>query len=124
MSLNERDVLKIVRRLRRRDLQAWIQAGWVRPAKNTGGPDFDDADVARLRLICDLRMEMAVPNDVVPLVLSLLDQVHGLRRELRHVATAIEKQPKATRESILRTMSREMPERAPNMNAHEKGERR
>lgn len=104
MRMDERDVLRIVRRLRRRDLQSWVQAEWIRPVEGPDGLEFDDADIARLRLICDLRKEIVVPNDVVPLVLSLLDQVHGLRSELRQIASAVEKQPEATRDSILRTL--------------------
>lgn len=104
MRLSEREVLKTVRRLRRRDLQAWVRAGWVRPARAEDGGVFDETDIARLRLICDLRSEMAVPQDVVPLVLSLLDQVHGLRRELRQVIDAIEGEPQETRSSIRRRL--------------------
>lgn len=104
MRLNEREVLRVVRRLQRRDLRAWMQAGWVRPAQTDHEPIFDDVDVARLRLICDLRKEMALPNDAVPIVLSLLDQVHGLRRELRTLARAIERQPQARRRAILQEL--------------------
>lgn len=104
MTLAEREVLRVVRRLHRRDIQAWTQAGWVRPKRTDQGPFFDDIDVARLRLICDLRKEMALPNDAVPMVLSLLDQIHGLRRELRSLAEAIERQPEDTRLSILKAL--------------------
>jgi chaperone modulatory protein CbpM len=104
MRLNEREVLRVVRRLQRRELRAWMRAGWVRPVQTDHEPVFDDVDVARLRLICDLRKEMALPNDAVPMVLSLLDQVHGLRRELRTLARAIERQPHETRRAILQEL--------------------
>lgn len=124
MRLTEREVLRVVRRLQRRDLRAWLQAGWVRPTETDHEPVFDDVDVARLRLICDLRKEMAVPTDAVPMVLSLLDQLHGLRRELRSLALAIERQPQETRRAILRDLGSGFDTgNGPNLDRNERRER-
>ena len=58
------------------ELVAWIERGWVRPdAEEAGRWVFHDIDVARVHLVHDLRRQMAVPEETVPLVLSLLDQV-------------------------------------------------
>jgi len=43
---------------------------------------------------------MAVAEDGVPAVLSLIDQVYGLRNELRRVGQAIEAQPDTVRKAI------------------------
>jgi chaperone modulatory protein CbpM len=102
MKRKEREVVAEVRRLRLTELRTWVSEGWVRPALAEDGPLFDDLDVARIRLICDLREEMSLPADVVPTVLSLLDQVHGLRRELRLLAEAVARQPEATRTELLK----------------------
>lgn len=99
--LNERDVVARVARIELRELRTWVREGWVRPAEGESGPVFDDLDVARIRLVCDLRKEMALPTDSIPVVLSLLDQVHGLRRELRALADAVDAQPDATRMAII-----------------------
>ena len=104
MTWEEHEVLQVIRRLRRRDLGAWMEAGWVRPAESDRGRHFDETDIARLRLICDLRQTCGVPQDAVPMVLSLVDQVHGLRRHLRSVLEAIERQPEPTRRAILRSL--------------------
>jgi chaperone modulatory protein CbpM len=101
MRFSEREVVAEVRRLRLSELRLWVQEGWVRPASSEDGPLFDALDLARVRLICELRQEMALPLDALPVVLSLLDQVHGLRRELRDLARAVERQPDATRAAIL-----------------------
>ena len=53
-----------------------------------------------MRLLCDLEHELEFDEDTVPLVLSLLDQIHGLRNELRSLAAAIDEQPPAVRERI------------------------
>ncbi len=101
--LDERDVVATVRRLQLHELRLWVREGWVKPATGDKGPVFDDLDVARIRLVCDLRKEMSLPVDAVPVVLSLLDQIHGLRRELRGLAEAVDTQPVETRQAIVAT---------------------
>lgn len=39
----------------------------------------------------------------MPIVLSLMDQVYGLRQELRRLAQAVEAQPDAVKQAILRS---------------------
>jgi chaperone modulatory protein CbpM len=99
--LHERDVVARVRRLHLQELRLWVRMGWVRPAESDNGPLFDDLDVARIRLVCDLRKDMSLPTDAVPVVLSLLDQIHGLRRELRGLAEAVDVQPAVTKQAIV-----------------------
>lgn len=99
--LDERDVVATVRRLHLKELRLWVEMGWVRPANSDGGPVFDDLDVARIRLVCDLREDMSLPDDAVPVVLSLLDQIHGLRRELRGLVGAVDTQPDEIRQAIV-----------------------
>jgi chaperone modulatory protein CbpM len=100
MKLHERDVVAAIRRLQLRELRSWVRAGWIKPAQSDAGPHFDELDIARIRLICDLRKDMALPNDAVPMILSLLDQVHGLRHELQCLGDAINRQPEQTRKAI------------------------
>ena len=87
------------------ELVAWIERGWVNPigADSGGEADwvFHEVDLARIRLIRDLRQDMDLQADAVPLVLSLLDQIHDLRGQLRAVLRAVEGQPDAVRKAIL-----------------------
>ena len=99
--LYERDVVAAVRRVELRELRLWVEMGWVKPAGSEHGPVFDDLDVARIRLVCDLRKDMDLPTDAVPVVLSLLDQIHGLRRELRGLAGAVDAQPAQIRQAVI-----------------------
>lgn len=99
--LDERDVVAQVTRIELRELRSWVRKGWIRPATGESGPVFDDLDVARIRLVCDLHKDMSLPSDAIPVILSLLDQVHGLRRELRGLAEAVDAQPDATRRAIV-----------------------
>lgn len=103
--LDEADVLAMVQGLTRRRLRQWVQSGWVLPARGDRGARFSDIDVARVRLILHLQREMKISSDTVPLVLSLMDQVYGLRQELRRLARAVEAQPETVKQAILRTAS-------------------
>ncbi|HGG04831.1 MAG TPA: hypothetical protein ENK28_05180 [Aliiroseovarius sp.] len=101
---NERDVLKRVRGLSQTRLQMWVREGWVSAVAGEQGMAFADIDVARLQLICTLQDEMEVDADLLPTLLSLLDQVYGLRRDLRRMTRAVAAQPEEVRNRILRTL--------------------
>ncbi|MPR13888.1 hypothetical protein FS320_44575 [Microvirga tunisiensis] len=68
-------------------LQLWIDEGWLLPR---GDPDlaFTEGDVARAQLILDLKREMGVNDEGIGIILSLVDQMHGLRRVLRELMQA------------------------------------
>jgi chaperone modulatory protein CbpM len=83
------------------ELLAWIERGWVRPRQDPEDFVFHEIDVARIRLIRDLRFEMEVREDTIPLVLSLLDQVYSLRGSLQSVLRAVNAQPAPIRDTIL-----------------------
>jgi len=74
--------------LKRQDLERWISYGWVRPDKSGSGYTFREIDVARARLILEMRDEMEVNEDALPVVLLLLDQLYDLRRQVRDLNNA------------------------------------
>src|ERR1700722_4179527 len=75
--------------LRRQDLERWIANEWVRPDPQADGYAFREIDVARVRLILEMRDDMDVDEAALPVVLSLLDQIYDLRRQLREVGDAL-----------------------------------
>ena len=96
------EVTLMLGRVDRVEIHAWIERGWVRPESRRGGePLFSELDVARLCLICDLRHDLAVEEETMPLVLSLLDQVYTLRRQLGALTGAVQQQPPEVRRAIL-----------------------
>ncbi|ABV92174.1 hypothetical protein Dshi_0426 [Dinoroseobacter shibae DFL 12 = DSM 16493] len=103
--LDERDVVARVARVELRELRLWVREGWVKPVETETGPVFDDLDVARIRLVCDLRQDLELPDDAVPVILSLLDQLHGMRRDLRALVRAVEAQTPETRRAIVAAAS-------------------
>lgn len=67
-------------------LHVWITQEWVRPLRRGGEPVFEEVDIARLRLILELRDELDMGEAAIPVVLSLLDELHATRRDLRRLA--------------------------------------
>jgi chaperone modulatory protein CbpM len=86
-------VLSRIQGLEAAELKEWIAARWVLPEQATHGYAFHDIDVARIHLIVELRRELLIDAEAMPLVLNLLDQVYALRKRLKSVAAAIEKLP-------------------------------
>ena len=60
-------------------LEVWIREEWLVPQGAAAEPEFTDADVARAGLIRNLQQDMGVNREGVGVILSLLDQIHGLR---------------------------------------------
>lgn len=101
MKLTEQDVVKAVKEVTLRRLRVWVKKGWITPATGAKGPSFDDVDLARIRLVCEFRNELNLNEDAVAVVLSLMDQIYGLRCELRTLAAAVERQPNKVRREIV-----------------------
>lgn len=90
------------------ELRTFVAEGWVLPRDDDAEPAFDDFDLARVRLVCQLRDELELDTGALPVVLSLLDQIHGLRRQMRILATALAAEPEEVRrriETTIRTMT-------------------
>jgi chaperone modulatory protein CbpM len=100
MTMRTREFL-LAARLDATAVEAWVEAGWLMPRRDDEAHDFSDADVARARLIRDLQHDMGVNEEAVPIILDLIDQVHGLRQMLREVATAVCAQPEEMRQRIV-----------------------
>jgi chaperone modulatory protein CbpM len=81
-------------------LEAWVAAGWVTPSAQADTRQFSAIDVARVRLIQDLRGDIGVNDEGVGVILDLIDQVHGLRRTLGQLLTALRTQPEDLREHL------------------------
>ncbi len=75
--------------LRLQDLERWIANEWLRPENRAGRYLFREIDVARARLIKELRDDMNLAEDALPVVLSLLNQLYDARRRLRELSDAL-----------------------------------
>ena len=66
-------------------LNAWIEAEWLLPVTSRERLLFSEADLARARLIRDLKVDFGVNDEGIAIVLHLLDQLHGLRCLVRDI---------------------------------------
>jgi chaperone modulatory protein CbpM len=98
--ITENDLIELLDGLTRDELRRWIDFGWVQPGRSGESFVFAEIDCARVRLIRDVHDTMDVTDEVMPMILSLVDQVYGLRRELRRLALAIQDQPEEVRHAI------------------------
>jgi chaperone modulatory protein CbpM len=73
-----------------RDVMRWIEDELVRPDGTPGNWLFRPIDVERVRLIIELRQTMAVNDEALPVVLSLLDQLYDMRRHIRRLHAAVQ----------------------------------
>ena len=90
------------------ELTAWIEQRWVQPEHALDeGPVFREIDIARVHMIYDLRHRLDVHEETMPLVLSLVDQVYELRRNLKAMTRALDAQPSEIRSAVLRALGEE-----------------
>ena len=99
------DVVAAIKELRAEDLRRWVDDGWVRPTKRGPAMTFNEVDFARVQLICDIRYNLMIDENALPLVLSLLDQIYDLRRNLAAVRDALASQPRLVRETVDRQLA-------------------
>jgi len=73
------------------DVERWIVNAWVKPDGAQGGYVFAEIDVARVRLIQELRDDLLVNEESLPVVLLLLDQLYDVRRKMRAVSLILDR---------------------------------
>lgn len=98
------EIVIAIGRIEPTELARWVELGWILPNRLPEVESeflFSDVDEARIRMICDLRLDMMVEEETMPLVLSLLDQIYALRRQMNALTSAIQEQPADRRDAIL-----------------------
>jgi chaperone modulatory protein CbpM len=99
--ITEHDVLAKIEGISVVQLRVWISEEWVKPAQSGATVIFNEADFARVQLLHLLSNELELGNEALPVILSLLDQVHDLNAQLRIICQAIEAQPEEIQNDIL-----------------------
>ncbi|MEM7059941.1 MAG: chaperone modulator CbpM [Pseudomonadota bacterium] len=87
--MTEFEALAQIKGLSRTRLEICIREAWITPARSKKGHVFDDVDLARLRLISELADDLLIDDNAMPIVLSLIDQIHGLKRRLHELDEAL-----------------------------------
>ena len=87
--------------LDRATVEKYIARAWLRPMRRESGWVFEEIDVARLRLVDHLTRDMAINDDGIDIVLSLLDQLYTARSGMHRLSHAIARQPSPVRTEIM-----------------------
>lgn len=98
--ISEQALVDMIERLQADALRRWVDQGWVLPQQQGQSLHFDDSDVARVRLICELHYELHIEEDSLSVVLSLMDQLYTTRRSLRCLLSAVAAEPDEIRARI------------------------
>jgi chaperone modulatory protein CbpM len=97
--MNRREFL-IRARIDPEAMDLWVNSGWLAPRRARGEWTFSEIDIARTRLIQDLTGDLGVNDEGIPIILGLIDQLHGLRRALRELLAAAGPQPVSARDEV------------------------
>lgn len=90
------------------ELALWIERRWVRAERTPEGAwRLTEMDVARVGLLVELRVTLDVTEDLIPMVLSLIDQLYDARRTVRALLSALDEQPAAVRTAVLAAAGRD-----------------
>ncbi len=90
-------------------LRSFVAAECLSPAEQEGRLAFAEVDVARVRLLAELVSDFDLDAEAAGMVVSLVDQIHGLRRELRRLGEAVAAEPGEVRARIRERLSAEVP---------------
>lgn len=69
-----------------RTLVEFVERQWVSPGGAPGGANWDEEDVARIRLIRELKNNLGANDEAIPLILHLVDQLYCLRNKVRRLS--------------------------------------
>jgi chaperone modulatory protein CbpM len=100
------ELLFRLRGLERRELARWVENRWVSPDRHGETWVFQELDVARVELILEIRRDFAIDDEATELVLRLLDQIYGLRRQMRRLCDAVAAQPPRVQDEIRRALTK------------------
>ena len=75
-------------------LEFWIEQEWLVPGTAAKGARFTDIDIARVRLILELKNDLGANDQGIGMILHLMDQLHGMRQTLARMRDEMQQQPK------------------------------
>lgn len=79
--------------LRVQTLEFWLEQQWLVPVETQAGVTFSEVDVARARLIVNLKHDFGVNDEGIDVILHLLDQLHGARSAMAVLRAAVTDRP-------------------------------
>lgn len=74
-------------------LEIWLEQRWLIPKQTSDGIGFSDIDIARARLIQELKSDLGANDAGIDVILHLMDQLHGMRRALEYLRKDMQGRP-------------------------------
>lgn len=109
--LTEEEILVAIPGLTRVRLSMHIEARIIRPMPagpgEGGEPLFRDLDLARLRLLYELSADLQLDEAAIEVIIGLIDQLHGTRRDLLTLTRAVMSEPREVRARIASALLRD-----------------
>lgn len=100
---SETEVITAIGNLTRSRLTRFVQAEIVVPVQSSSGPMFAEIDLARLNLLCELTDDFDLDEDSLAVIISLIDQLHTTRSDLRSLLSVLEDEAQDVRERVAAT---------------------
>lgn len=98
--IRETEIIAQFTYLERQVLITWIEEGVIAPHSDEQGYLFDRIDESRIALACDLHYRMGLEHASLPVILSLIDQLHDARHHLRTLTRAVAEQSDEVQQEI------------------------
>jgi chaperone modulatory protein CbpM len=103
--IGENEIIARFDCLERQVLLIWIEDGIIAPHRDEQGFLFDRIDESRIALAYDLHYRMGLEHASLPVILSLIDQLHDVRHHLRALTSVVTEQPDMVQQEITRRLS-------------------
>jgi len=100
----EEQTIEAIGPLTRTRLHRLVETECILPQQHGEEAVFTQAEIARIALCCELSDDLDLDEEALPVVLNLLDQIHGLRRQMRRMTRAIESQPEDIRARMIESI--------------------
>ena len=84
-------------------LEDFIARGWVCPLRDQIDYVFEEVDISRIRLVCELHIDMKFEVETVDLILSLMDQLYKNKALFDRLVKALEEQSEDVRNAVLKS---------------------
>ena len=89
----------------RATVERYIAHEWLRPVTHKEGWYFEEIDIARIELVYHLTQDIQVNDHGMDVVLSLLDQLYGVRAQMQSLTQAVTQQSPEVQAEILALIS-------------------
>ncbi len=81
-------------------LSGWIDNNWVLPDDHGAGFVFSEEDIARVRMLKELIVDIGANEAAIPVILRAMDQVYDLRKMIDRLGDVIASLPLDTRQEL------------------------